>query len=150
MRWPLDAVHAKVITNDAERQQGPGAIEFAIEERKSWTTDHNKAVKAEMKTGAESDEAADMLVNSLLSEGELVFGGIESDRNQHKSKAWRKLFEERTCVAWDPSVADEASMLGIIMAGGKGTRLMPLTSTDRNLRGSPWSPSHRLRQRSHA
>ena len=39
-----------------------------------------------MKTGAESDEVADMLVNSLLSEGELVFGGIGKDETSTKAK----------------------------------------------------------------
>ena len=57
-------------------------------------TDHNKAVKAEMKTGAESDEVADMLVSSLLSEGELVFGGIGKDEPQAAKKRGANLFEK--------------------------------------------------------
>ena len=49
-------------------------------------TDHNKAVKAEMKTGAESDEVADKLVESLLSDGELVFGGVGRDDAVNKAR----------------------------------------------------------------
>jgi hypothetical protein len=39
-----------------------------------------------MKTGAESDEVADMLVQSLLSDGELVFGGVGKDDGANKKK----------------------------------------------------------------
>ena len=39
-----------------------------------------------MKTGAESDEVADMLVQSLLSDGELMFGGVGKDDGAKTSK----------------------------------------------------------------
>ena len=81
-----DAVHAKITELMVNVNKAREQLNLAIEERKSWMTDHNKAVKAEMKTGAESDEVADMLVNSLLSEGELVFGGIGKDETSTKAK----------------------------------------------------------------
>ena len=61
-------------------------LNMARQERESWMTDHNKAVKAEMKTGAESDEVADRLVESLLSDGELVFGGVGRDDTVNKAR----------------------------------------------------------------
>ena len=39
-----------------------------------------------MKTGAESDEVADKLVKSLLSDGELMFGGLGKDDPSSKKK----------------------------------------------------------------
>ena len=37
-------------------------------ERKSWLVNHNAAVNAEMKTGAQSEEVANSLAESLLKE----------------------------------------------------------------------------------
>jgi uncharacterized coiled-coil DUF342 family protein len=71
-----NALHEKIDELMVDVNKAREQLNLAIEERKSWMTDHNQAVKAEMKTGAESDEVADMLVSSLLSEGELVFGGV--------------------------------------------------------------------------
>ncbi len=71
-----NALHEKIDELMVDVNKAREQLNLAIEERKSWMTDHNQAVKAEMKTGAESDEVADMLVSSLLSEGELMFGGV--------------------------------------------------------------------------
>jgi uncharacterized coiled-coil DUF342 family protein len=74
-----NAVHEKIDQLMVDVNKAREQLNMAKEERKSWLTDHNKAVKAEMKSGAESDEVADMLVNSLLNNGELVFGGVGRD-----------------------------------------------------------------------
>ena len=47
-----------------------------------------------MKTGAESDEVADMLVQSLLSDGELMFGGVGKDDGAKNVKAQLEIFEK--------------------------------------------------------
>jgi hypothetical protein len=39
-------------------------------------TEHNNAVTKSLKTGAESEEVADELISSLLSQGTLTFGGM--------------------------------------------------------------------------
>ena len=68
-------VHSKIEEMMVDVNEARDKLNAAKEERKSWMVDHNKAVEAEMKTGAESDEVADALTNSLLETGSLVFGG---------------------------------------------------------------------------
>jgi uncharacterized coiled-coil DUF342 family protein len=74
-----NGIHAKIDELMVNVNKVRDQLNMARQERESWMTDHNKAVKAEMKTGAESDEVADRMVESLLSDGELVFGGIGRD-----------------------------------------------------------------------
>lgn len=74
-----NGVHEKIEQMMVDVNKARDELNMARQERESWIVDHNKAVKAEMKTGAESDEVADMLVQSLLSDGELVFGGVGKD-----------------------------------------------------------------------
>ncbi|MDA0925282.1 MAG: hypothetical protein O3C36_01430 [archaeon] len=74
-----NAIHDKIDQLMVDVNKVREQLNMAIEERKSWLTDHNQAVKAQMKSGAESDEVADMLVNTLLNNGELVFGGVGRD-----------------------------------------------------------------------
>ena len=81
-----NGVHEKITELMVDVNKVREQLNMAVEERKSWMVDHNNAVKAEMKTGAESDEVADQLVASLLSEGQLVFGGIGSNEPVKKEK----------------------------------------------------------------
>lgn len=81
-----NAIHEKIDELMVNVNKARDELNMARQERESWITDHNKSVKAEMKTGAESDEVADMLVNSLLSDGELVFGGVGRDDAAQKAK----------------------------------------------------------------
>ncbi|MCH1541064.1 MAG: hypothetical protein L7S56_06515 [Candidatus Poseidonia sp.] len=71
-----NVIHAKIEELMVDVNKVRDELNMAREERESWISEHNDAVKAEMKTGAESEEVAEALVQSLLSEGELVFGGI--------------------------------------------------------------------------
>jgi uncharacterized coiled-coil DUF342 family protein len=85
-------IHAKIEELMVDVNKAREQLNLAVEERKSWISDHNDAVKAEMKTGAESDEVAESLVQSLLKDGELMFGGLGKDdapspsRNNASSK----------------------------------------------------------------
>ncbi|DAC47240.1 MAG TPA: hypothetical protein D7H92_05450, partial [Candidatus Poseidoniales archaeon] len=81
-----NGVHEKIDQMMVDVNKARDELNMARKERESWITDHNKSVKAEMKTGAESDEVADMLVQSLLSDGELVFGGVGKDDGGNKKK----------------------------------------------------------------
>lgn len=81
-----NGMHEKIDELMVDVNKAREQLNMAIEERKSWMSDHNKAVKAEMKTGAESDEVADMLVNSLLNDGNLVFGGIGKEDGNASSR----------------------------------------------------------------
>ena len=69
-------------------------LNMARDERKSWMTDHNASVKAEMKTGAESAEVADELISTLLTSGGITFGGIgkgdDSSSSNRKAKSDKK------------------------------------------------------------
>ena len=64
-----------------------------------------------MKSGAESDEVADMLVESLLNDGELVFGGVGKDDAKTKKRTSGSS-RRRTCAAWAPFVDAEACDVG--------------------------------------
>ncbi len=81
-----NGVHEKIDQMMVDVNKARDELNMARKERESWITDHNKSVKAEMKTGAESDEVADMLVQSLLSDGELVFGGVGKGDGGNKKK----------------------------------------------------------------
>lgn len=81
-----NGIHAKIDELMVNVNKVRDQLNMARQERESWMTDHNKAVKAEMKTGAESDEVADRMVESLLSDGELVFGGIGRDDAVNKAR----------------------------------------------------------------
>jgi len=81
-----NGIHAKIDELMVNVNKVRDQLNMARQERESWMTDHNKAVKAEMKTGAESDEVADRLVESLLSDGELVFGGVGRDDAVNKAR----------------------------------------------------------------
>jgi len=81
-----DAIHEKITELMVDVNKVREQLNMAIEERKSWMTDHNRAVKDEMKTGAESDEVADRLVESLLSEGQLSFGGLGKEDTDTKDR----------------------------------------------------------------
>tara|TARA_B110000444_G_C18852118_1_gene606781 strand:+ start:31873 stop:32874 length:1002 start_codon:yes stop_codon:yes gene_type:complete len=71
-----NTIHAKIEELMVDVNKARDQLNLAVEERKSWISEHNNAVKAEMKTGAESDEVAESLVQSLLKDGELMFGGL--------------------------------------------------------------------------
>ena len=65
------------------------------EERKSWLTDHNAAVAKEMQTGAQSEQVAENLTQSLLSTGSTItFGGLSSEDFSSKGKS-RKSEKEK-------------------------------------------------------
>ena len=65
------------------------------EERKSWLTDHNAAVNAEMQTGAQSDKVAESLANSLLSQGSITFGGLSTEDFSTDKKSKRASKKKR-------------------------------------------------------
>ena len=81
-----NVVHAKIEELMVNVNKARDQLNMARQERESWITDHNKSVKSQMKTGAESDEVADMLVQSLLSDGELMFGGVGKEDGSGKSQ----------------------------------------------------------------
>ena len=86
-------VHSKIEEMMVDVNQARDKLNAAREERKSWMVDHNAAVEAEMKTGAESDEVAEALTTTLLETGSLVFGGTsaqDSEKLAQKSSKSKK------------------------------------------------------------
>ena len=87
-----DDVHAKITELMKEVNQARDKLKIAREERESWIVDHNASVVSEMKTGAEDKKVADSMVDHLLSQGTLTFGGTMSgdragpDRKKGRSK----------------------------------------------------------------
>ena len=94
LRKKSDDMHNKITELMVDVNKVRDKLNMARDERKSWMTDHNASVKAEMKTGAESEEVADELVSKLLNSVELAFGGIgqgdSEGKARRKSKSGKK------------------------------------------------------------
>jgi uncharacterized coiled-coil DUF342 family protein len=73
-----DEVHQKIVEMMKEVNEARDKLKMARVERESWITDHNALVAAEMKTGAEDSKVADSMVDHLLDQGSLSFGGTMS------------------------------------------------------------------------
>lgn len=73
-----DEVHQKIVEMMKEVNETRDKLKMARDERESWITDHNASVTAEMKTGAEDSKVADSMVDHLLNQGSLSFGGTMS------------------------------------------------------------------------
>jgi len=76
LREKANQVHEKIEAMMVEVNETREQLNLSKQERESWMTDHNKQVKTEMKTGAESEEVASNLIDTLLSEGQLMMGGL--------------------------------------------------------------------------
>ena len=83
-------IHAKIVEMMDQVNEVRDKLKLAREERESWMTDHNDSVTKEMKTGADSDEVADALVNTLLKSGNLTFGGTMSSDRSGRATSKRK------------------------------------------------------------
>ncbi len=94
LRQKSDEMHNKITELMVDVNKVRDKLNMARDERKSWMTDHNASVNAEMKTGAESPEVADELVSTLLNSGGIQFGGIgEGDTassGKKKAKSGKK------------------------------------------------------------
>ena len=96
LRQKSDDMHNKITELMVDVNKVRDKLNMARDERKSWMTDHNASVKAEMKTGAESPEVADELVSTLLESGDITFGGIGKDDNASSSKRKAKSGKKKT------------------------------------------------------
>ena len=87
LKEKANEVHAKIEELMVDVNKAKDELKSVREERKSWLTDHNASVKKEMKTGAQSEEVAELLTNSLLSNGSITFGGLSNEDFVSKSKS---------------------------------------------------------------
>lgn len=87
LKEKANEVHAKIEELMVDVNKAKDELKSVREERKSWLTDHNESVKNEMKTGAQSEEVAELLTNSLLSNGSITFGGLSNEDFVSKSKS---------------------------------------------------------------
>ena len=87
LKEKANEVHAKIEELMVDVNKAKDELKSVREERKSWLTDHNASVKKEMKTGAQSEEVAELLTNSLLSTGSITFGGLSNEDFVSKSKS---------------------------------------------------------------
>jgi uncharacterized coiled-coil DUF342 family protein len=94
LREKSDQMHNKITELMVDVNKVRDKLNLARDERKSWMTDHNASVLAEMKTGAESEEVADGLVSQLLNSGGITFGGIgqgdDASSGKRKAKSGKK------------------------------------------------------------
>ena len=87
LKEKANEVHAKIEELMVDVNKAKDELKSVREERKSWLTDHNASVKKEMKTGAQSEEVAELLTNSLLSNGSITFGGLSNEDFVSKSRS---------------------------------------------------------------
>ena len=87
LKEKANEVHAKIEELMVDVNKARDELKSVREERKSWLTDHNASVKKEMKTGAQSEEVAELLTNSLLSNGSITFGGLSNEDFVSKSRS---------------------------------------------------------------
>lgn len=80
-------VHAKIEELMVDVNKARDELKSVREERKSWLTDHNAAVAKEMQTGAQSEQVAENLAQSLLSSGSITFGGLSTEDFASKGKS---------------------------------------------------------------
>jgi uncharacterized coiled-coil DUF342 family protein len=78
-RKQADEVHAEIEAMMVDVNEVRDQLKLAREERESWVVEHNKSVRAELQTGAQSEKVADELVSTLLNEGTLTFGGVMAE-----------------------------------------------------------------------
>ena len=75
-------VHSRITELMKEVNEARDKLKIAREERESWIVDHNESVEKMMKTGAEDPKVADSMVDQLLNQGSLTFGGTMSGDRQ--------------------------------------------------------------------
>ncbi|MBS73825.1 MAG: hypothetical protein CMA91_06240 [Euryarchaeota archaeon] len=75
-------VHERIVELMKEVNEARDKLKIAREERESWIVDHNESVTKLMKTGADDPKVADSMVDQLLKEGTLTFGGTMSGDRQ--------------------------------------------------------------------
>ena len=90
LREKANQVHEKIEAMMVEVNQTREQLNLSKAERDSWMSDHNKKVKKEMKTGAESEEVASTLIDSLLKDGQLIMGGLGMSDYNEKTKKHKK------------------------------------------------------------
>jgi len=86
LKKKADEIHSKIDELMVDVNKARDELKSVREERKSWLIDHNAAVNAELKTGAESEEVADSLASSLISQGSVTFGGLSAEDFTNKGK----------------------------------------------------------------
>ena len=99
LKKKADDTHGKINEMMVDVNKARDELKSVREERKSWLVNHNAAVNAEMKTGAQSEEVANSLAESLLKGGSITFGGLSQEdftqskksRKSEKKKNMRRL-----------------------------------------------------------
>ena len=99
LKKKADDTHGKINEMMVDVNKARDELKSVREERKSWLVNHNAAVNAEMKTGAQSEEVANSLAESLLKGGSVTFGGLSQEdftqskksRKSEKKKNMRRL-----------------------------------------------------------
>ena len=99
LKKKADDTHGKINEMMVDVNKARDELKSVREERKSWLVNHNAAVNAEMKTGAQSEEVANSLAESLLKGGSITFGGLSQEdftqskksRRSEKKKNMRRL-----------------------------------------------------------
>ena len=104
LKKKADDTHGKINEMMVDVNKARDELKSVREERKSWLVNHNAAVNAEMKTGAQSEEVANSLAESLLKGGSITFGGL-SQEDFTQSKKSRKSEKKKNMRRFDMNAA---------------------------------------------
>ena len=104
LKKKADDTHGKINEMMVDVNKARDELKSVREERKSWLVNHNAAVNKEMKTGAQSEEVANSLADSLLKGGSVTFGGL-SQEDFTQSKKSRKSEKKKNMRRQDMNAA---------------------------------------------
>ncbi|MEJ6562731.1 MAG: hypothetical protein QNL85_03385 [Euryarchaeota archaeon] len=96
LRKKSDQIHEKITELMVNVNEVREKLNMARDERKSWMTDHNASVKAEMKTGAESEDVAEALLSNLQNQGMVTFGGLSQGNDPVTAKKGGKSSKKKS------------------------------------------------------
>ena len=103
--WMPEADEVKITELMKEVNEARDKLKIAREERESWIVDHNESVEKMMKTGAEDPKVADSMVDQLLNQGSLTFGGTMSGDRQGVSSKRSKSKKKKSMRRVDMNVS---------------------------------------------
>tara|TARA_B100001113_G_scaffold325268_1_gene297424 strand:- start:130 stop:1062 length:933 start_codon:yes stop_codon:yes gene_type:complete len=95
-----DEVHKEIIELMKKITEVKDKMKSLMKERKSWVSDHNKSVRNQLKAPHEDDSIADSLVEKLLKQGTIEFGGtLEKDSDGREQDKKHKVIQRKKAIS---------------------------------------------------
>ena len=95
-----DTVHKEIEEIMKKITEVKGQMRTLVKERKSWVVEHNKSVRKELKSPHLDESIADSLVDKLLEEGNITFGGtLKEDSDGRNSDVKQKRVSKKKSIS---------------------------------------------------